>query len=239
MDPGPWHVQAVNLPDHAGNAIHTDAGARAAGFPGALVAGVTTYAYLTHPFAAAWGTEWLASGEHEVRFHAPVLAGDALTCRPSLRDDRWVVEAVVDRSASPLAVLTAGCPPAGADRTRGEQLPVEAVHLAGRWADYGARCGDDLDLYTREGLVHPAVWPALANQLVHTSLVRGPWIHVRSAIAHRAIAHVGDTVVVRGTVIGRSAGRRGERAVVDVRIDAEHGPVARLEHEAIVALAPG
>ena len=42
-------VVARNLPEHARNAIHTDAGARAQGFPRALVAGVTTYAYLVHP----------------------------------------------------------------------------------------------------------------------------------------------------------------------------------------------
>ena len=44
-----WSTRAINLPDHANNLIHTDEGARAAGFPGALVAGATIYAYMTHP----------------------------------------------------------------------------------------------------------------------------------------------------------------------------------------------
>ena len=57
-----WSTVAVNLPDHANNAIHTDGGARAAGFTSALVAGVTVYAYMTHVPAVAWGREWLASG---------------------------------------------------------------------------------------------------------------------------------------------------------------------------------
>jgi len=51
--PTSWTVTAQNLAEHARNPIHTDAGAQAAGFPRALVAGVTTYAYLTHPIAAA------------------------------------------------------------------------------------------------------------------------------------------------------------------------------------------
>ena len=49
-----WSIIAQNLPEHARNPIHTDAGAQAAGFPRALVAGVTTYAYMTHPVVAAW-----------------------------------------------------------------------------------------------------------------------------------------------------------------------------------------
>ena len=35
--PQPWSVTAVNLPEHARNAIHTDAGARAAGIRCLLV----------------------------------------------------------------------------------------------------------------------------------------------------------------------------------------------------------
>src|SRR5680860_163226 len=66
--PTTWVVRARNLPEHAGNPIHTDAGARAEGFPSALVAGVTTYAYLTHPLVAAWGLDWLTRGGGEVRF---------------------------------------------------------------------------------------------------------------------------------------------------------------------------
>lgn len=61
-----WSVRAVNLPDHADNKIHTDEGARAAGFPAALVAGTTIYAYMTHPPAAGWGTHWLSGGGCEL-----------------------------------------------------------------------------------------------------------------------------------------------------------------------------
>ena len=68
-----WHINASNLAEHARNPIHTDAGAQAAGFPRALVAGVTTYAYLTHPLIVAWGQDWLHNGGGEVRFRRPVL----------------------------------------------------------------------------------------------------------------------------------------------------------------------
>ena len=78
--PEAWTVTARNLPEHARNAIHTDAGAQAAGFPRALVAGVTTYAYLTHPLAAGWGLAWLSGGGGEVRFRSPVFEHDDVRC---------------------------------------------------------------------------------------------------------------------------------------------------------------
>jgi len=60
-----WAVTAANLPEHGPNPIHTAPVPRPPAFPRALVAGVTTYAYLTHPIVAAWGEEWLRSGGGE------------------------------------------------------------------------------------------------------------------------------------------------------------------------------
>ena len=73
QQPVEWSIKAQNLPEHARNPIHTDAGAQAAGFPRALVAGVTTYAYMTHPLIVAWGEDWLARGGGEIRFRRPVF----------------------------------------------------------------------------------------------------------------------------------------------------------------------
>jgi len=81
--PVAWSIVAQNLPEHARNPIHTDEGAQAAGFPRALVAGVTTYAYMTHPIVAAWGLEWLQSGGGEFRFRKPVFDKDVVTCEPT------------------------------------------------------------------------------------------------------------------------------------------------------------
>ncbi len=80
-----WSAAAVNLAEHADNVIHTDAGARAAGFPSALVAGVTVYAYMTHVPAAAWGLDWLRTGGAHVRFRSPVFDGDPVDYVPRRR----------------------------------------------------------------------------------------------------------------------------------------------------------
>ena len=237
--PTAWTVTARNLPEHAGNPIHTDDGARAAGFPSALIAGVTTYAYLTHPIVAAWGTRWLAHGGAEVRFRAPVVADRVIECVPTADVDGSVSVAAIDAldDPNPRAVLRA-VPDAGPATTRraGEELPPLRVTLDGHFgADYGRRAGDGLEVYERDGIVHPAVWPALANRMYSLHLVRGSWIHTRSTIRHHALAQAGAEVDVRATVVERFE-RRGQRAVTDVEIVLDGRPIVTIEHEAIVDL---
>ena len=84
--------------------------------------------------------------------------------------------------------------------------------------------------------MHPAVWPALANHIVHRQVARGSWIHLRSRIRHYAAVPVGATAEVTGVVVDRTVRRSGERAVLDVAIDVDGRRVASIEHEAIVAL---
>ena len=111
----PWSVTAVNLPEHGENPIHTDAGAIAAGFPGALVAGATVYAYLTHVPTAAWGLEWLSGGGAEVRFSSPVMNGALVDCVPI----DGVVEARVDAVVKARCTLTHTAPALESGRANG------------------------------------------------------------------------------------------------------------------------
>ena len=239
--PQTWTVSARNLPEHANNAIHTDAGAIAAGFESALVAGVTTYAYLTHPLVAAWGVDWVTRGGGEVRFRAPVFADHRVDCvvTPGA-DDGVLIEAVCpSQTANPRvvfdAVRDAGPPPA---LRPGEPLASRQIRLEGEFgADYGWRAGDDIELYLNDGIAHPAVWPAIANRIMSTDLVRGSWIHTRSIIRHHAPGPAGATLDVHATVVDRFE-RHGQRAVIDVLIEHEGRAIASLEHEAIVDLSP-
>lgn len=235
--PTSWAIAAQNLPEHARNAIHTDAGAQAAGFPRALVAGVTTYAYLTHPIAAAWGLDWVARGGGEVRFRRPVFDGDLVRCEPSPDGDAVVVAARTDEPDQPRATFRAVRVGGDAVPMRpGEPLLARSIRLEGEWgADYGERAGDGFGLYREHGIVHPAVWPALANHIVHTQVARGSWIHTRSIVRHHSLAPAGATADVDAVVVRRFESH-GERAVLDVRIEVEGTVVATLEHEAIVAL---
>jgi acyl dehydratase len=237
QQPIDWTVVAQNLAEHARNPIHTDAGARAAGFPRALVAGVTTYAYLTHPLLVAWGADWLACGGGEVRFRRPVFDGDQVRCAVAGTESGVMVEAITGEPEQPRAVFraVAEAGPALPMRTGESLRPVEVVLTGEFGSDYGSRAGDDLAVCTDLGAVHPAVWPALANHLVHAQVARGSWIHTRSIIRHHALAPAGATAVAHGLVVRRFESH-GERAVLDVRIEVDDVVVATLEHEAIVAL---
>lgn len=225
----------MNLPEHADNIIHTDAGARAAGFAGALVAGTTVYAYLTHPPAVAWGDEWLARGGGEVRFSAPVLDGDLVECLIDDPDGAPAVVATVEGEArARFDVWPSATPPR---HRSGEPLPDIELELGPPWADYGVRAGDDLTMYSERGLVHPAAWLVIANHVFRRHLVEGPWIHTRSRVVHRGLAAVGDAAVVRSTVVARRDSRAGERAVVDITVSTGDRPLVAIEHEAVVRLA--
>ena len=119
-----------------------------------------------------------------------------------------------------------------------QPLEPQVEALVGEWDGYGLRTGDDLGLYAEAGIVHPAVWPALANSVVKRNLVEGPWVHTRSRIRHHGTAQVGATALVEAVVVDRFETRSGSRAVLDIRISVDGELVASLEHEALVSLHP-
>ncbi len=237
----PWSIVARNLPEHAGNPIHTDAGAKAAGFEQALVAGVTSYAYCCHPVIDRYGLAWVASGEAEIRFFSPVFDGDPLSLPVVERDDGGIEVSVMSaRDARPLVIMSAWRAHRGPLETRpGEALAPVTVRLEGEnGSDYAARAGDDQTDCSAAGVVHPAVWPRLANVVFHDQLARGAWVHTRSIVRHYGLAQVGAEAEVSAVVVRRYF-RRGERAVADVAVRVDGEVVATLEHEAIIDVTAG
>jgi MaoC like domain len=242
-----WSVVAQNLPEHASNPIHTDAGARAAGFERALVAGVTTYAYCLHPVIEQWGLDWVRSGSAEVRLRAPVFAGDLVELDGTDSTDETgnvtalTIAATTDRSRAELVQVRATPaiqrneqPPVARS---GEQLETVIIELAGEYGStYASRAGDDQALLVDQHVVHPAVWPALANYVFHRQVARGSWIHTRSNIVHHDLAYDEEEATVETVIVDRFQ-RSGERAVAEVRISVGDRLVAILEHEAIVDLS--
>lgn len=228
-----WSTHAINLPEHAGNPIHTDAGAQAAGFDAAIVAGTTIYAYLTRPPAAGWGESWLTGGGGELRLKRAVLDKEQVDCVIG-GADAPVVEATVGGEVRATFELW---PEAVAPPMRdGDELPSIELQLTPQWCDYGVRSGDDLGLYGELGVAHPAMWPSLANEVFVRHLVDGAWVHTRSRIWHQGVARVGQRLTIRSVVVDRFESRAGERAIVDIEMFADDEPVARLEHEALVRL---
>jgi acyl dehydratase len=234
--PVTWSILGKNLSEHGRNPIHTDAGAKAAGFERALVAGVTSYAYCCHPVIERYGLDWVSSGEAEVRFISPVFDGDLLRFPVVERADGGLdIVATAARKDSSLVAMSAWPTRRGSfEPRRGELLAPVTLRLDGEYgSDYAARAGDDQPDCTAAGVVHPAVWPALANFVFHHQLARGPWVHTRSIVRHQGLVPAGAEAEV-STVVIRRFQRRGERAVADVVVRVDGAVVATLEHEAII-----
>jgi acyl dehydratase len=211
------------------NKIHDDATARRYGFRGALVPGVTVYAYMTQPLVAAFGAAWLTRGTAAVRFVKPVLDGEELTVAGvvTARDAAGVTATLTASTAATpeCATLTATIP----------ARPPTPVNLAAygvaplpeprpeatreHWAaltalgtprahydvaaaeDYVGKVGDPLPIYRdAEGWVHPGFLVAQANRAVDRNVRMGPWIHVGSVVRHLGGARVGESLATRGRV---------------------------------------
>jgi hypothetical protein len=87
-----WANVAFNHAPHSQNRIHSDDVARAYGFTGALVPGVTISAYLLHPAIETWGLDWLTRGSAQVQVLAPVYDERAFEVTTAPADAGYTAE---------------------------------------------------------------------------------------------------------------------------------------------------
>jgi acyl dehydratase len=236
------------------NKIHDDVTARRYGFPGALVPGVTVYAYMTQPLAAAFGAAWLMRGTATVRFVKPVMDGDAVTVTGvvTARDGRGVTATVTagtpatPECATLTATIPAGPPTPVNLAAYGEAplperrpeatrvhwaslttLGTPRVHYdAGQAEAYVAKVGEALALYRGTGgWVHPGFLLEQGNRALDRNVTMSPWIHVGSAVRHLGGARVGDRLATRGKV--RSLFEKKGREFVEADVVIVAGDTAR------------
>jgi acyl dehydratase len=236
------------------NKIHDDATARRYGFPGALVPGVTVYAYMTQLLTAAFGSAWLARGTATVRFVKPVLEGEevAVTGDITARDGRGVTATLTaGTSSTPVcatltATIPAGHPTPVNVATYGEAplpdprpeatrehwasvstLGTPRVHYDDAAAEaYVAKVGEALALYRGPGgWVHPGFLLEQGNRALDRNVKMGPWIHVGSTVRHLGGARVGERLATRGKV--RSLFEKKGREFVEVDVVIVAGERAR------------
>ena len=70
-----WQATAFNPATESSNQIHSDEMAKAYGFRGGLVPGVTISSYLMHPATLAWGNDWLTRGCADIKILNPLYDG--------------------------------------------------------------------------------------------------------------------------------------------------------------------
>ena len=224
-----YRVKAKNTSSNSENKIHDDDTARRYGFRGALVPGVTIYAYLTEPLVAAFGSAWLERGTASVRFTKPVLDGEefhaagVVTTRDAKGAGATVTGATAaePEAATLTSTLTAGAPtpvnlalyrhvPLPETRPEATRETLQTIDTLGtpvnRYDEAAAtewleRVSDPLPLYRgRDAWVHPAYFLDQANRALRQNVRVGPWIHVGSVIRHLGGARVGETLATRGRV---------------------------------------
>ncbi len=261
-----YRVKAVNTSTDSDNKIHDDATARRYGFAGGLVPGVTVYAYLTQPLAAALGTAWLHRGTASVRFTKPILDGEevhvtgAITARDpqgGLTATVRAVTASTGECATLTATVPAGSPtplnlalyeeaPLPAERAPGTREYFDAHPVLGTFVvrydsaqaeDYVASVSDARPIYRgTAGWVHPAFHTHLGNRSLRSNVVIGPWIHVGSVVRHLGPARVGDVLAARSRVRSLFEKKGRDFVELDIAILANGKPVAHVLHSAIYRL---
>ncbi len=217
-----YAVSAHNAATHSDNKIHEDSVAKAYGFRGGLVPGVTVHAYMTRPFAEHLGLPWVERGTMSARFLKPFYEGDE--CRVTA-----IVTAVTPAAVTfevtainqdgelcgsgaaslPFATVSPPSPdalplsplPSLRPEASVESLAVGTVlgtlewdfELEGAYTAYLEEVADDLPLHRGSGAVAaPGHLIRWGNSALTANVVLGPWVHVSSDVQHFSAAHPGD-----------------------------------------------
>jgi hypothetical protein len=260
--PVSFRGEAFNPVPDSENRIHSDEVARAYGFRGGLVPGVTVSACLLQPAAVAWGRDWLARGRAHVVVHSPVYDGEPFAVEVEQASDDAYQAVLVDphgvRCATAQVSLpaSAGTPPArrgdpllarGADRPVASRAALESLRAAGlhampaRWSE-----GADMIRYLRdpaamapvfrdEGLANPSFVLGLTNWVLAGNVRMSPWLHLETESQHYAVVEKDTGLVVEAAVVDLFEKKGHEFADVDVHVFrvADDGPVARVRLRAI------
>src|SRR5262245_10901539 len=244
-----YEVIAKNYGADHPNRIHSDEGAAAYGFAGALVPGVGLYAYMTRPVVDALGREWLERGSMSAKFLKPVYDGEKVQARATVaqNDPLELRLELINQSGALCAAGSAGLPNSSASLDPDaypfrEPVPLWPASIAG--LSIGETLGTvefDLDMNGQmpkfldnivetspiyDSICHPAFWIAQANEILMRNIALGPWIHTASDALHFTVARAGERLSLRGRVIDLYERRGHELVVVDLGLfDETNRPV--------------
>ncbi|MGE0621845.1 MAG: hypothetical protein AB7I04_21855 [Pseudomonadales bacterium] len=245
--PAPWHATAFNQATESSNQIHSDEMAKAYGFKGGLVPGVTISAYLMHPAVEAWGEEWLRSGHAEIVVHRPLYDGYEFDVDVSEVTDRSYRATLVDQEGTRCASGTLSLvedPPSPPVRrndpllVRGqavepvsrevlERLRDRGMHaLPARWnaAHHMATYLSDPRAMPRihrlddRGLANGGFLLGLTNWALASNTYMNPWVHVQTDSQFYAVVEP-DTDLVVECAVADLFERKGHQ-FVDAKVDA-------------------
>lgn len=240
----PVRVRAVNTALESENKIHDDSVAGTFGFRGGLVPGVTVYGYLAAAALESLGDSWLEHGAMDVRFLDPIYHGDevAVSAQP---EPGGRVRVAIGDCASGVAWIHSDPAPSAADYAEVpiERRPASRQNLASgtvlgtivRKLDLAqARMSAPLDpAVGPDRLAHPGILLALANEILVTNYVLGPWIHVSSEVRKSSSVRDGEDIRVRGRVENLFERKGHEFVALNVLILSNERVIEQIRHTAI------
>jgi len=245
-------------PSGVPNPVHSAAGAAAAGYAGALVAGIRIYGWAAELVVERFGTSWLETGWADVTLRRPLFAGEQVTVAMGSddgdgatvevrTDDRVVLDGRVGTGAAAWASVIEPPPFAPAQdpppvrpgydlatAPLGAPLRPLGVTVDDRAAHRLATTdlGRDRSVVPADRL-HPWFLAGRMAPLTRHNFTYGPTIHVRSQIQHVGPARLGEVVV--GAVIREVYDRNGHAyQVLDGAVtDGDGRGIARIRHHTI------
>lgn len=250
-------IVARNTAGETENKIHEDSTARALGFAGGLVPGVTTWAYLVRVPAAAFGLDWVERGTMSARFRRPVYEGDEIEMGGGGLGGSGLELTATNAAGEVVATGTAGLPPRAAaapeladyppvslpterpEASRESLAPGTALGTlelgfhSDRAQDYLSEIDDDLDLWRAAKVAHPGWLLRFANSALSRNVALGPWMHTESSVHHMGLVRDGDRVSIRSRVSDQYERNGNEFVTLDVLYAVGERPVLHAEHTAI------
>ena len=251
---------ARNPPGASDNLIHDDMEAQKYGYKGALVPGVTLYAYMTQLILPVLGEQWLQSGYATLRCLRPVYEGDALTCvldafattsdtltvrcltasgavaadmtATLLAPERPPMSTVAtDAPASPLPLLTPATVPLH------QPLSTLVVHLGGDEASaYARETYDESPLLlgvTGKQAAAPGWLAGRQARTLRHNFRYGPSIHTASRIWHLAAGPVPAEYQTGGEIVETFERNGHHYLVFNALTRADGRPVCHILHTVI------
>lgn len=242
-----WLAEPRNL---SSEGIHSDDAARALGFDGGFVPGVSLYAHVVAELLRQ-GVDWLREGSVAYRFRRPVYDGEKV--RFAVDSGSFSItppDDAADVRASGQFGIADPCPsvpqrdpvtppraPFGDPAQIGVPLRIEVTPPPERIAAALTASGD-FDWQEGGRTLLPAGLWLNPIDLLRTYYDATVTIHAGGKIWHHAPVYAGETVVKRGEITGFSE-QRGNRLVTFlVALETAEGrPVATVEHTSVYALA--
>ncbi|MFT7219126.1 MAG: hypothetical protein ACI8Z1_000740 [Candidatus Azotimanducaceae bacterium] len=222
-----WGAIAFNQVPDSKNEIHGDRVAKAFGFKGGLVPGVTVSAYLMHPAAVQFGRRFAEMGFAHCRVSAPLYDEENFTVRVSAQAAASHAVTLFNAEHAPRATAEVRLPEhlSQAPSRRGDPIAEagdEAIratpdnmrqlqetgcrafrhrwHQSHQMATYLRDPAGMATCYADERLANPSFILGVSNWVLASNAAMNPWVHMETKSQNFAVIPDGVTVVSEMTV---------------------------------------